>query len=96
MFEFRDELFVECDEFAQPPGVFREQLSVLHVKPFEQLVAHLGKPGVVSQCMQGFDRQRLPVRKDLGLNETFAHVPGTEPERGHPDVENRLAGGRIG
>ena len=76
-FEFRDEPFVQGHQFVQPPGLFGDQLSVLHVKPFEQLVAHLVEPGVVSQGMQGFDRQSLAVRKDLGLNQTFAHVPGT-------------------
>ena len=83
MFQFRDQAFVEREEFAQPPRLAGDEVAVLQVEAFEEQVAHLGEAGMFGKDMERFDRERVPIGDHLGLNESLADLPGTHPKAGH-------------
>jgi len=97
--QFCDQAFVKRQEFAQPPGVASNEVLSLKVEPFEEHVAHLSKAGLFGNGVDCFERERVPVGDRLDLNEPFANVPGTQPKRWHPRLENqatqRYVGGRA-
>ena len=92
----RQQAFVERQEFFQPPWLPAEEVAALQIKAFQQEVAHPVEAGVVSQGVQGLQRQRRPVGQDGQFNQTLPHVPGTQPEGGHPDLQDCLAQHRVG
>ncbi len=83
-FQFGDQALVERQEFAQPPRLAGDEVAVLQVEAFQEQVADLREASVFSQDVERFKRQRVPVRNDLGLNESLTDLPGTQPRTGPP------------
>ncbi len=48
-FQFRNQAFIQNEEFTQPPSVTSDQVAVLQIEAFEEQVAHLSKAGCLAR-----------------------------------------------
>ncbi len=39
--------------------------------------------------MKGFERERIPIGDNVGLNESFTDLPSTQPKRRYPTFKIR-------